>query len=74
MKLIPLLRIYYERGNGRAVLDTGPGTERIEALNVKMTGTFHTGRAEGPPKFWIVAKRCFMKVVDDVAYVQTVEE
>lgn len=72
--MIDFLRIYYERGNGRAVLDTGPGTQRMEAANVRMEGSFTTDRGEGPPRFWVVGKRCVVRIIDDVAYVSSLGE
>lgn len=65
-------RIYYERGNGRAVIDAGPGSPRIEVSNVVMHGTFHTDHGEGPPKFWVVAENCLVRVIGDVAYVTVI--
>jgi hypothetical protein len=76
MKLIPYVRIYFERSTGRATIDRGPGTARIEIAEVRMTGTFHTehGPDEERPRFWLAAKRCFVQVLGDVAYVQTTGE
>jgi hypothetical protein len=72
MKVYPTIRIYFERGNGRAVLDQGHGTARTEVEQVHMTGQFFTDHAEpGPPRFWIVAKNCTVHIHNDIAYVMT---
>jgi hypothetical protein len=66
-------RIYFERSNGMAVIDTGQGTPRTEVIHVVMRGTIITehGPDNERPRFWNVAKNCWIKVLGDTAYVTT---
>ena len=73
MKLFTYVRIYFERANGRVVLDSGPGTQRMEVATVEIDG--HTVGEHGPasdrPRFWMAARHAAVRVVNDVAYVAT---
>jgi hypothetical protein len=71
---IPYLRIYYERGNGRVVLDSGPGTERTEVADVDITGRIcgeHSMVAGARPRFWMTATNCSVTIRGGVAFVTT---
>lgn len=71
-KIVPYLRIYYERSTGNMALDTGPGTRRIEAKNVNVTGTMtseHSPHYMEKPRCWMVIKHALVKVIDNTAYV-----
>ncbi len=65
MKQFAYLRIYYERGNGKVALDSGPGTERIEAANVSIICPCdgEHGPSHVRPRFWMVARNCQVKVI-----------
>lgn len=74
-RIIPYVRIYFERSNGMAVADYGPGTRRHEATHVRMEGQFYGehGPADVRPRFWIVARNAVVQVIGDVIYVTSME-
>lgn len=72
MRPLPYVRIYFERSNGRVVLDTGPNTQRMEAadVNVDVPTTGEHSKIPGDrPRFWMVARNCIIKKLMDTAYV-----
>jgi hypothetical protein len=73
--LIPYLRIYFERSTGRAVLDRGPGTKRLEVDHVHIVGkavTAYSPNEQIKPRFWMVVYNAFVKLHAGTAYVSTV--
>lgn len=70
------LRIYFERGTGMAVVDTGQGTERIERPGIVLTGSFtgeHAPDGKGPPRWWLRGYACGVKVVGDTIVAWTMK-
>jgi hypothetical protein len=65
------LRIYYERGSGNAVLDSGNGTKRVEVKNLRLKGDFTTEHAPEAPKFWLVARNAVVTYYHGIAYIDS---
>jgi len=64
VRILPLARVYFERGTGNAVVDEGPGTERVERPELVMHGTF-SGSGDHPqdrPRWWLVGANCRINV------------
>jgi hypothetical protein len=73
-KFYQTCRVYYERGTGNFVVDSGPMTERVEVKTLTMSGTFHTEHTEpGPPKAWLAGGKCVLQTFENTGYLSSLE-
>jgi hypothetical protein len=73
-KFYQTCRVYYERGSGNFVVDSGPMTERVEVKALELSGTFHSRHAEpGPPKAWFAGGECVLQVFGNRGYLSSLE-
>lgn len=61
MKIIPYVRIYFNRGTSRGVVDTGPGTQSVESADLRFSGKGWCEFADSQdcsvrPRFWLAMR------------------
>ena len=77
MHIYPYVRIYFDRGTNRGVLDRGPGTGHIDAAVIQLQGgAFSEGvptNSEARPRWWMAMRNAVVvqdKQKDRIVVVQ----
>jgi hypothetical protein len=65
LRLVPYIRIYFDRGTGLAVIDTGPGTPPLKHKTVRFNGQMQSELAPVQddtvrPRFWLSARHAVL--------------